>query len=193
MEFSDLLIERHALSRAAADTLVRVGVELQARSRAGGVEIAALVDADAGDVLGALIEGAVEGVDITTHLQLMQSGRRYVQVHTHLSQPTRAFSLDDALLLATYDDLVAMVVGVDAAWYVLSKDPGADPPLPRRLVQAWQVAALELLPVYRGRVGRGELSREEAEAALRDTVWQTVAAGHGLRYDRFSRLRGGSA
>jgi hypothetical protein len=108
-----------------------------------------------------------------------------------MTTPTWAFSLQDAATFGMYDALRAMmVVGVDGRIYVLSRAPGADPIFARRLVQAWRHQAFILLRKYRPLVESGRMTSPQAESALRDELWRTIAPVFGLRYDQLTLEQG---
>jgi hypothetical protein len=184
-------LRRHGLSRQGVDGVIRLAAVVRVLSERRAAEVAAMVDAATGEQLGAIVLGHEDGVSIWPHLLAMMPGRAYVQIHTHLTSPTWSFSLDDAAIFATYNGVYSMVViGVDGTGFALSRAAAGQDVSAAALDRAWRLAALALLPSYRARLQVGDVSRVEAESALRDRVWRMVARQFGLRYARV-RASGG--
>lgn len=150
-----------------------------------------MADVESGAIVGEFLFGEPDRVPIAPLVALMETARRYIQLHTHGTQPTWGPSEEDGTSLVHYEGFLAMgIIGTDGWWYVLSKKPNHESVLPRHLALAWRRTALELLPAFRSRVDRGEMSREQAESLLRHTLWKVVSEEFDLRYDRINSEEG---
>ena len=134
-----------------------------------------MVDADSGARAGTVLSWAEGDVDIRPHLRLLRPDRQYVQFHTHPG--SSSFSDADAAILVAWGLIRAVVVlGVDGAWYVLSRT-------------AAQVATSEDVVGAYWRE-RNVVDAELAGWTLRErshAVWTRIADQLGLRYDRVQR------
>ncbi len=108
---------------------------------------------------------------------------RIVGVHTHPG--SSSFSDVDGGLLANAPLLAAMVVaGADGTWYVLSVEPGSAPPAKEEVKARYQEVFDHLAPTYAALSYSGSLSKERAWQDLTHDLWDAIAPGLGLRYDR---------
>jgi NAD(P)-dependent dehydrogenase (short-subunit alcohol dehydrogenase family) len=176
-------LARHGVPVDIASRIEAVGHELRAAHAADGNEHAALLDAATGNRVAPDVIGEHDKVDLRRHLDAMQLGRSYVQLHSHRAGTT--LSLEDFALLVFFPGVQTMVVvAVDRYWYVLGVAPGAYPAPVAEIEEAMWDAFFALRPAYAERVQRGELTREAAGRALWDEVWYTVSPGLGFLYDQ---------
>ena len=179
----DHILVRHGLSEAAAQRIIRLGRELRRRTRRAGTEFAALVDADAGVPAGAIIQGTASVTDISPHLALVDPRRRYVNLHTHVRGT--APSDTDGAQLALVPPLVAMVVwGANDVRYVLSREPDVPIMSAEEIGAAYHAERLSCIGEYRELV-RSMRSERRAAVVMTHRLWERIAGGVGLRYDRF--------
>ena len=155
-----------------------------------GTEFAALLATGTGALVGPVVGGQPDAVPVGGQLQAMRAGRRYVHLHTHPA-PSAAFSDADVGMLVAYACLrTAAVIGVDSTWYVLSKVPGRAPALRAEVEQRFAVQVAALVPKYARLIRSGALSAAEAWRLHTHEVWQRLAPGLGLRYDRLEPWEG---
>ena len=117
------MLRRHGLTGSASARLWTLSRTMRSNSRRRGLEYAAMVDAETGEPVGTVISGGEDSVDLRRQLVAFVRGRRYVQFHTHPG--SSSFSDADVATLFSWQQIHAMVVvGVDGAWYALSRlDP----------------------------------------------------------------------
>ena len=176
-------LKKHGLSVQAAESVETIGIELQVRSLADGLEHAAMVDADSGDLVGTILDGQEDQIDLGALLHELPPVTRCVQIHTHPG--SSSFSPEDALILVTHVAIQCMaVVGLDGAWYLLSKAAN-DPSPPREQVWlAFSIEADALRPKYRAMALSGLLTPEARRRQETHQIWQRVAPLLALRYDQ---------
>lgn len=142
-----------------------------------------MVNAATGALVGGQLGGAVDGVDISFHLNAMTPRRSYVHLHTHPG--SSSFSHVDAGLLVTYQSLhTLMIVGADGTWYLLTKRPGVAPASVEAVGVVYHHARVALRPRYRALVLSGAMTTDAAWREHSHAIWRAIAHGLGLRYDR---------
>ena len=113
----------------------------------------------------------------------MEPGRRYVNLHTHVrgTAPSDA----DGAQLALVESLVALVVwGANDVRYVTSR-------VPRHAVASADFIGAAYDAERRGCIGeyrqlvRSMRSERRAAVEITHRIWERIAPGVGLRYDRF--------
>jgi proteasome lid subunit RPN8/RPN11 len=177
------VLRLHGLDRAVAGAILGVGASLRERTRRRATEFAALLDASTGSPVGSVLGGVADEVDIRPHLRALRAGRSYVQVHSHPA--STAFSDADALMLVRYPSVhLSCVVGLDGTWYVLGRERGSSLPDPSALYSVYHAAMNSKVGRYRHLARSGRLTPREADRALSHAVWEQIAPGLGLRYDR---------
>ena len=178
------VLERHTQSPPAPAAVRATGVRLRDETLRDKVERGALLDAESGEQVGAVVVGTAEGVEAGPLLRLMRPGRRYVFVHSH--PDGRSFSQADVAGLVAHWSLLCAVVAIGAQgrWYVISVAPGREAPPPADVGAAFRQERETLAPTYQALVQRGALTRREAQRQLTHEVWERIAPGLGLRYDR---------
>ena len=175
-------LQEHGLSPAAARAAEAIGANLRQRTLGRAVELAAMLDADTGVAVGAVLGGAQASVDIRPHLDAMQLRRSYLSIHTHPG--SSSFSPQDVDILLTHVPLRVMaVVGADGTWYVLSQRYLGVPNRPA-VLDAFRDAVLAQRSKYLGLINSGTMSRRAAWRQHTHEAWTIVAAPAGLRYDR---------
>lgn len=165
------VLRRHGIPGTVAAELWRVAGDLRRRTRRRGVEHAVTLDAESGQTVGPMLTGTTNSTDLSTHLFLLHSDRKYVQLHTH----PRSTSLSqlDLLVFAENDPIsVMVVVGADGSWHVLSRAPDSRRYTPRAL---FDDCIQERLRLQRQQT----LPEEIPHLAI-----EVVASRHHLRYDR---------
>lgn len=175
----------HGISDTTARVVDDIGRGLRQRTRAAGVEFAAMVDAESGVRLGEIRGGIVNEVDVAAHLRQMAPGRRYVQIHTHPA--SSSFSGQDAGLMVTYGGIHSMVVaGADGTVYILSKSPMAAIPDRTAVRAAYYQEKAQLQPKYDDLVSRGQLPADNDLVWKEHSheIWQNITSRLGLRYTR---------
>lgn len=178
------------MTPVAARAVRLAGEDVRRRTAAAGNEFAAMLDIESGASVGDLIEGVGRRTVIAPHLDALQPGHAYVQVHAHPSSTPH--SDQDGMLFAAQARLAAMVVvGLDGTWYVVSRLPGASPITPEQVLSAWEEALVALRPQLLARVRSGRLSRRAGGQELLHRVWVAIAPQLGLRYDRVRPNRPG--
>jgi proteasome lid subunit RPN8/RPN11 len=178
------VLERHTQSPAAAAPVRAAGVRLRDETLRDKVERGALLDVETGEQVGEVVVGTAEAVEAGPLLRLMRPGRRYVFVHSH--PDGRSFSQADVAGLVAHWPLLCAVVAIGAqgTWYVVSVAPGLEAPPPADVGAAFRQEREALAPTYQELVQRGALPRREAQRQLTHEVWERIAPGLGLRYDR---------
>jgi hypothetical protein len=193
------MLRAHGIAERAIQSLLSVGESLRVRSVASGDEWAAMFSSRTGHRLGKNLRGEPNKVNITPHLNALVLGHPYVQLHTHPSRPSPAFSAIDAFNVVGVADIHAVVVvGGDEVWYVLSRAQSFVVPQGDRAIQgrlhavyvAFENAIDHLKPTFDRRVEYGELDEGEARRQITHEVWQVIAAGLQLRYDRVAASQG---
>ncbi len=176
-------MQRHGIANApAAQGVLWTGDLLRQRARQTSVEWVAIVDRETGAQVGPAVSGGSDEVSIESLLPLMQSGRRYVALHTHRS--IAAFSDLDATVLCTHSAIRAIAVGHNRTWYFLSKRPGIPLPSPEVVVALVRAAVVQARTPYLPKVAARRLSRAEAKRRILHEVWRFLAPRLGLDYDR---------
>jgi len=177
------VLTRHGISDAAARAIQAVSQDVRARTLAHRVEFAAMLDAETGEMIGAIIQGERLRTEIRSHIDAMRSERGYVQVHTHPG--SRSFSPEDMVLLAAFRTVCAMVVaGADGTMYVASFVAEARSLDTELILSAWDAEWDILLLFYGPLIVSGALTLDEAARAQSHEVWLRLAPRFGLRYDR---------
>jgi hypothetical protein len=168
------LLRRHGVGTQAAGTTTRVGQSLRQRMGEADIELAALIDHATGTQVGAVLRGSVDRVNLRPHLEALQPGRRYVQVHTHPA--SSSFSDNDLLILLAYIEIRTMVVvGRDGTWYFLSKMRGRPTVDVEEGRARWQDRFAEIAEPHNQLIARGILSESEA---LNQELHETRCASH---------------
>lgn len=105
-----------AVRQKVADVADAMGVV----TRQKGIEVAALLDAETGQIVGKVLEGTRDSVQLQKHIMAMEPGRSYVQIHTH--PEWASFSGPDIAAFINLPVLSRMVVrSEDRATHVLEK------------------------------------------------------------------------
>jgi uncharacterized protein with PIN domain len=181
------LLMSHGVSSRAARNTARIGEALRQRMAETRIEFAVLIDDASGDQVGETLSGIVDQVDLHSHMDAMQPGRRYLHVHTHPA--SSSFSDDDLTVLLAHVEMRTIVaVGSDGTWYFLSRvrgRPTVDPVVGTALwnVHFGEVAAADDLLIARGILSDSEALRREAHETL-----VRLAPEIGLRYDHLGPL-----
>lgn len=162
---------------------MRLGEELRARTLAGGLEHAAMVDADSGAQVGGVVAGEEHQVDVAAHLLSAAARRRYMLMHTHPG--SSSFSPQDGLILIDQSALSStLAIGANGTWYLLSKLPGVKPPESGELLFVYAIERERVRPAYVRRAVQGQLTPAAAQIAYIDEIWRNIAPLLMLRYDR---------
>ena len=187
------MLTSHGVSERTQRTLREIGAELRQRSASTGDERAAMVSNRTGRRLGRILRGEPNRVDISPHIAAMVPDHPYVQLHTHPGSASASFSERDAFNVVGVPGIeVMVVVGVDGAWYVLSRAddfavPESERNRQRRLLEVFNAFwnhLNALKPSHDERVNTGEFDDAQARHALTHEVWVLIAPGLRLRYDR---------
>jgi hypothetical protein len=128
------LLRAHGVPSAAARLLARLGETLRRQTDQEGTEFAILVDLEDEQQAGHVLQGDEDRVPLTSHLRLLQPGRRYAHLHTH-PWSTSFSDFDLAILLQNIPLRTIVVVGADGSWYLLSKLRG-------KPTAAWQTGLI---------------------------------------------------
>jgi len=181
---------RHGIDIAVAREVEAVGADLRSRTRKNAVEYAAMIDMDTGAAIGEILQGQRRTIKVGPHLKLLQTGHRYIQIHSHPGDAP--FSFDDVRLLLERPAIrVSIVVGSSGVWYVMSKGSRIDdlPPERIRRVRAEIKVTLmrlrhRLQPKYDELFARGVIEAPEYWPRLFHDAWSQIAPNVDLRYDR---------
>jgi proteasome lid subunit RPN8/RPN11 len=186
------LIIRHGATTLAAQAVVVLAEDLLAQMRREPDpdrqrEHAGMVDARAGDRIGPITVGTRLGVGFEAQFQAAsQRGvTGAIAVHTHPG--SSSFSEADA---SAFDQAplvtLLVVVGADGTWYALSLQPDVTPPTRAEIEERYKEAFDHLAPAYAALSNTGSLSEGRAWQELTHDIWDAVAPGLGLRYDRIT-------
>lgn len=176
------MLEARGLSTQVAKSTERLGEQLRRRTVKERREVAAVLDAETGARVGPIVGGTRAEVDIRPQLRAMQSGRRYLHLHTHPGSPS--FTDTDAVAFVRYSFLVMAAVGTDRTWYVLSRLVGGTVPSTLAVAEAYAAEIYARAPRYRALWRGGTMTAQAAYRSLTHEVWTSVAPQLGLRYDR---------
>jgi proteasome lid subunit RPN8/RPN11 len=136
------------------------------------------------DHVGPVIRGEPTQVDSTPHIDALQRGHEYIQVHSHPSE--RTFSLYDVRILCDAPAVRASaVVASGDWWYLMSVAPGDYPAAFREVYEAFVRQREDLLEKYQRYIDEGPMTEDEAVAALDREVWRTIASRLRLVYHEF--------
>jgi len=83
-----------------AREIVQLGETLRNLTQTNSMEFAAMLDAERGTQIGAILGGVSQSVDIGPHLNAMRAERQYVHLHTHPANSS--FSDTDVGVLLSY-------------------------------------------------------------------------------------------
>lgn len=140
-----------------------------------------MLDAATGDLVGTIARGGPSSVDTSAHLEALQPGRLYVQVHSHPSD--RTFSLFDVRVLCDAPSVrTTIVVAGRHWWYVMSVRAGDFPAPFRDVYEEYARTRVGLQPKYERLLAAGDLTEDEAIAALDREVWRTIVGRLRLTY-----------
>jgi hypothetical protein len=181
------LLALHGIDRSLAAQLQAAGERLLDLTRNEGVEFGLTLDIGTGHPVAAILRGSGSDLDFEAHRRLLRSNRRYVALHTHPSS-TPPSHRDFLVLLSNPSVQTLIVIGADATWYIVSRDPAMKLPDEQWARATFAAAFVELRPHYASRVQAGEMTASEALTALLDAVWRVVAPRLGLRYDRLEKV-----
>lgn len=166
------ILRAHGLSGAASAQLWQLSRRMRSATRRRGLEHAAMVDAETGDLVGSIITGQEDAVDLYPHLSMLAPAHCYAQFHAHPG--STSFSDVDAFAFLSWDRITAIVVvGVDGTWYALSRFPGG-------VASPVAVADAFLIELDRTRASFSDVSLRERT----HRVWSRIARDLGPRYDR---------
>jgi hypothetical protein len=142
-----------------------------------------MLDAETGEMTGAIIRGERLRTHIGPHIEGLHPNRDYVQLHSHPG--SRSFSPEDIVLLAAFRSVHAMVVvGADGTTFIASFMTGASSLDAETLLSAWDAEWDTLLFFYGPLIVSGTLTPDDAARAQSHEVWLRLAPRFGLRYDR---------
>ena len=154
---------------------------VEASLRDASEEILVGLDATGREVLRKL--GTRDRVDLEA--SEVRRLRHTVITHNHPAPRGLSLSLSDGQLAAM---AVAREVRVVAGrWTYMLRPPSSGWSLDwgrRVLAPAYEAERRQIIPTMLERVRAGELSREDAEAAIHHEVWVRVAERLGMRYGR---------
>jgi hypothetical protein len=166
------VLRMHGLSGNAIAQLWKLSADMRPRTRRRGLEYAATVNLETGITVGSILSGSEDAIDLRRHIAAFVRGRQYVQLHTHPG--STPFSDADVQVLLSWEQIRVMgVVGVDGAWYALSRL--------RHPTASGRDAANAFL------IELDLLAAEHLEMPLRERTHRvrlTIAERLGLRYDR---------
>jgi len=132
-------LREYGLAARVALEVAQLGETLLARTQESGTEFAAMVDADSGARVGAMLGGKTDAVNISAHIAAMKPGRQYVHLHTHPG--SSSFSGRDVATFIAHGQIQTMgVVGADGTWYLIARTVRTPSMAPREVVAAWQLA-----------------------------------------------------
>ncbi len=181
-------LERHGVSGEITDAVMALGRGLVRRATRGirreWREFAALIDLRSGEVVGPLLSGALEEVDIALQLEAA-AGREVISLHTHLQ--SSSFSPRDVQVFLTHPAIrVLVVLGVDAQWYLMSAQPqgGKDRALAFEIERRFEAEVHRTAGVYRALRSQGLFTKAQAWREQAHEAWARIGADLGLRYDR---------
>jgi hypothetical protein len=83
------------------------------------------------------------------------------------------------------------VVGLDRTWYVLSKMPNAALAAPIDVLVTYRIEVTRLRPKYQSLIQTGAMPSDLAWRQHLHEVWQAIAPGLGLQYDRIETAERG--
>jgi hypothetical protein len=165
------VLRLHGLSGSVAAQVWFVARDMVRRTRRRGIEHAFTLDLSDATPVGSMLTGSESQTDISPHLRALRLGGAYVQVHTH--PRSTSFSPSDLLTCADHAPIHTMVaVGLDGAWHVLSRLPGADFGEPRQLFD-------DFISAIRNLQAEGVVAAEIPHRAM-----ESISARNGMRYDR---------
>lgn len=143
------------------------------------IEFAAMFELNSGIRVNGIIAGEETQADILKHLNLLQTSKKYIQIHTHPKNST--FSLDDLILLLEYDEISSMVVvGKDRVTYVLIKvEHGFNRTYINDLIKK---EFQSLKPKYQKKLFKKGISEKRMLALLLNEVLENVCPQLGLKY-----------
>ena len=175
------LAQEHGISRDAAAIIEKIGEDIRQRTVRHGIEYAAMVDMDSGEMLGEILDGQQSAVDIGEHIRQMKPGKRYVQIHTH--PRSSSFSPQDIMLLYRYDIGAMAVFGADGRKYVMSKISDVIEDI-LEIKEAYDNEVQALHQKYVEQVLSGAMTQDEAWKEHSHEVWLNIAAKLGFKYSR---------
>ncbi|NPV30505.1 MAG: hypothetical protein HPY58_12825 [Firmicutes bacterium] len=177
----------HGWTSKVTQKVLAKGEELRQATRASGVEYAAMVDAETGNSLGVDIKGIEHSVNIAAHIEQMQPGKRYIQIHTHPN--SSSFSDIDVALLFYHQGperniQSIYVVGADGTRYIMSREPGVRVATPEEIKLAFQVEIEVLRPKWEEKYRSGEMTADQAWKEHTHEAWFNIAKKLGFKYNR---------
>jgi hypothetical protein len=175
------LAQEHGISRNAAAIVEKIGEDIRQRTIRSGVEYAAMVDMESGEMLGEILGGQQSAVDIGEHIRQMKPGKKYVQIHTH--PRSSSFSPQDIMLLYRYDIGAMVVFGADGRKYVMSKVSDVIEEI-LDIKEAYDKEVQALHQKYVELVLSGAMTEEEAWKEHSHEVWLNIAVKLGFKYSR---------
>lgn len=175
------LAQEHGISRNTAFMVEKIGEDIRQRTIRHGVEYAAMVDMDSGEMLGEILGGQQSAVDISKHIRQMKPGKKYVQIHTH--PRSSSFSAEDIMLLYRYDIGAMAVFGADGRKYIMSKVADVIENL-WEIKEAYDNEVQALKQKYIDLIASGMMTEEEAWKEHTHEVWLNIAAKLGFKYSR---------
>ena len=168
-------LHQHGLARHVGAQLWMLSRTMLPTTRRRGREYAAMLDAESGRMVGTVISGGEDYVDLRPHISMFIKNRQYVQFHTHPG--SSSFSDADVATLLSWNQIHVMVVaGVDGTWYALSR------------LGPTRLSAVEAAEALLAEMDR--LQEERPDSSLRECThlaWIAIAHRLGLRYDRVQR------
>jgi hypothetical protein len=179
-------LSRHQIRRTAAETVLGLRQDLVERTRREGGECAALIDLESGSLVGNVLVGDQDEVNLTEQIAAMSPVRRYIQVHTH-PEGTSLSDADAAILLGQRPLAAMVLFGTEGTTYLLSKRTDLRQMPQLTTVIEWNRAYEELYPRYQHAVRSRRLSQVEARRRHTHSVMQRLSRTFDLRY---SRIRG---
>ncbi len=177
----------HGWTSKVTQQVIAKGEQLRQATRASGVEYAAMLDAETGNQLGVDLKGIEHSVNIAAHIEQMQLGKRYIQIHTHPN--SSSFSDIDVALLFYHQGperniQSIYVVGVDGTRYIISREPGVQIATPEEIKLAFRVEIERLRPKWEGKYRSGELTADQAWKEHTHEAWTNIAKKLGFKYNR---------
>lgn len=177
----------HGWTSKVTQQVIAKGEQLRQATRDSGVEYAAMLDAETGNALGNDIKGEKDFASIAAHIEKMQPGKRYIQIHTHPN--SSSFSGTDVALLFYHQGperniQSIYVVGVDGTRYIISREPGVQVATPEEIKIAFHAEIERLRPKWEGKYRSGELTAEQAWKEHTHEAWTNIAKKLGFKYNR---------